>query len=47
MLAFGIGGLAAGSVLLYFDFRVRKKAATRVSMTPLLGGAGLSLGGQF
>ena len=47
LLGLGLAGVAAGSVLLYFDYRQRHKPATHVSIAPLPGGAAVSVGGRF
>jgi hypothetical protein len=40
-------GLAASGVLFYFDWRSRHQATTRVSVSPLPGGAFVSVGRRF
>jgi hypothetical protein len=46
LLAFGIGGIAAGGVLFYFDHRARTKKHNSVSLLPI-GGLHLQAGGTY
>jgi hypothetical protein len=48
LLTLGVGGVAAGAVLFYLDYRSRHRPATpRLSFAPLAGGGLVTASGQF